>query len=137
MMIQSGLTRARLPLAGALLALVFSVGLAFAVVIRDVAFNPLNLWTIVGGALGGAIVVASPGHARLAAVIVAVAAAPALIGGLGLLYAPSVILLASRRRLIPNRSRKSSDQRHTPEGSSSMPPLNSGSPDRPAADTYE
>ena len=85
-----------------------SLGLLLVVLARPrVGLNPLSGWTIVVG-LTGAVFGARSGRRTLgtAVLLVAAAALPALVGGLGLLYAPALLLLclsgvvASERRPI-------------------------------------
>ena len=76
-------------LAGAVSAVLLITGL-----VRDVGLNLLNGWTIVLGFLAAGLLVARAGRGRVLAawIILVLAMAPALIGGLGLLYLPSLIL---------------------------------------------
>lgn len=100
-------TRGALARAGGWLAIVVSVALLVIVLARDVGLNPLNGWTIGLGLLGGAVAIrAATVTDRVAAtVIVLLAAVPALLGGMGLLYVPSLALIPLGGR----RARRTSD----------------------------
>lgn len=80
---------------GGHLAVLVSIVLAVIVLSRDAGPNWLNGSTIVLGAAGGVLAVVAVNRLQLAAawVVMLLAMAPALIGGLGLLYVPSLILL--------------------------------------------
>jgi hypothetical protein len=73
------------------------------VLYRDVGLNALNGWTILLGLLAGTALITRPDDGRtasVAAVVLLLAILPALVGGLGLLYSPSVALaLAARSQL--------------------------------------
>ena len=88
----------RLPRVGGILAVAVSSLLLVVVLVRDVGVNPLNGWTIFMGAAGGIIAVDTPTPIRLlcAWLMVFLAAGPALVGGFGLLYVPSLVLLPVR-----------------------------------------
>lgn len=77
------------------LAVVVSALLLGIVLVRDVGLNPLNGWTVVLGLAGGAVAMTGTrARSVLAAwVMVLLAALPALVGGLGLLFLPSLALL--------------------------------------------
>jgi polyferredoxin len=80
---------------GGLLAVVVSAVLLLSVVFRGLV-NPLNLWTIVLGAIAGSLALQRrPTRLALlvAVIVLAGAALPALIGGVGWLYLPSMVLL--------------------------------------------
>jgi hypothetical protein len=81
-------------LAGALAGAVSAV-LLVTVLVRDVGLNLLNGWTIVLGFLAAGLLVARAGrgHLLVAWIMLALAMAPALIGGLGLLYLPPLVLV--------------------------------------------
>lgn len=85
---------------GGLLAVAVSSALLVFVLARPVGLNPLNSWTVLLGIIGGLVAVRRPvGTGRwLAALILILALFPALPGGLGLLYLPSLALLG-----VPNR----------------------------------
>lgn len=76
---------------------VFLLGFVFG---RDVGLNVLNGWTIAAGAAGGLMAVARPRPAALfgAEALLVLAMLPAMVGGLGLLYVPSLILIFPLRR---------------------------------------
>ncbi len=79
-----------------ILAIAVSVGLLIMVLWRDVGLNALNGFTIVLGALGGALGIRNrrkPAAVFGAGLILLVAAAPALFGGMGLLFFPSILLM--------------------------------------------
>jgi hypothetical protein len=71
------------------------------VTLSDVGLNPLNAWTIVICGAGG--VMAVQGRLGWALSLVVLGAAPALLGGVGLLYGPSVFLIACAG-LLPVRT---------------------------------
>ncbi|MGH9031926.1 MAG: hypothetical protein ACRDZV_07320 [Acidimicrobiia bacterium] len=77
------------------LAVAVSALLLLAVTGGDVGLNPLNGWTILLGFVAGGLVLArSDGRYRaFAALILILGMLPALIGGVGFLYVPSLILL--------------------------------------------
>jgi hypothetical protein len=80
---------------GGLLAVAVSVVLLVSVVFRGLV-NPLNLWTVLLGAIAGTLALQRrPTRLALFVSIVLLvgAALPALIGGVGYLYVPSIILL--------------------------------------------
>jgi hypothetical protein len=80
---------------GGALSLVVSVALLISVTVRGLV-NGLNLWTIVLGGVAGLLALQprATGRALVVAVALLVGAAlPALIGGIGWLYLPSLILL--------------------------------------------
>ncbi len=90
---------------GGLLAVAVSVVLLVSVVFRGLV-NPLNLWTILLGAIAGTLALQRrPTRLALFVSIVLLvgAALPALIGGVGYLYVPSIILLVVEI-LAPARS---------------------------------
>ena len=64
------------------------------VLVRDVGLNPLNGWTILLGSLGAGLFLirSDPASAFAASLLLLLALLPALIGGLGLLYVPSLVL---------------------------------------------
>jgi len=66
------------------------------VLVRDVGLNPLNVWTILLGFLAAALLWTRPGNGRLlpAWIALMLAMLPALVGGLGLLFLPSLALVA-------------------------------------------
>lgn len=72
-----------------------SVALLGVVLVRDVGLNVLNGWTILQAAAGGLIAITDDGRAaRLTAfALVLLAALPALVGGVALLYLPSLVLI--------------------------------------------
>jgi len=92
----------RLTRVGGTLAVAVSSLLLVVVLVRDVGVNPLNGWTIFMGAAGGIIAAASPTRTRIpcAWLMVFLAALPALVGGFGLLYVPSLVLLPIGRRVV-------------------------------------
>ncbi len=69
-------------------------GVLLVVLVRDVGLNPLNGWTILLGFLGGGLFLRRSDRASAfgASLLLLLGLAPALIGGLGLLYVPSVVL---------------------------------------------
>ena len=79
--------------AGALAAFVSS-GLVVVVIVRDVGFNPLNGWTIVLGFFAAGLFLARSDRASVVAacILLMLAMLPALIGGVGLLYLPALVL---------------------------------------------
>ena len=79
--------------AGALAAAA-SAALLVTVLVRDVGLNVLNGWTIALGILAAGLLLSrrAPGTDVLAVGALVVAMVPALIGGLGLLYLPSLVL---------------------------------------------
>lgn len=79
--------------AGVLAAGVSGV-LLVAVLVRDVGLNPLNGWTILLGFLGAGLLLGRSDRASAlgASLLLLLALLPALIGGLGLLYVPSLVL---------------------------------------------
>ncbi len=90
----------RLVRLGGWLAIEVSLALLAVVLIRDVGLNALNGWTILLGAIGGAVAVrrSSAVSVLVAWFLVFLAMLPALFGGLGLLYVPSLALLLLGRR---------------------------------------
>jgi hypothetical protein len=82
-------------LAGTLAGAV-SAALLVTVLVQDVGFNVLNGWTIVLGFLTAGLLLARAGRGALLAawIILVLAMAPTLVGGLGLLYLPSLVLVA-------------------------------------------
>ena len=76
----------------AVLALVVSLALVAVVVVRDVGFNVLNGWTIVLGLVGCVVLARAQNRVDLlvGAVVLSLGLTPALLGGFGLLYLPSV-----------------------------------------------
>ncbi|MDQ3891337.1 MAG: hypothetical protein M3274_00345 [Actinomycetota bacterium] len=89
--------------AGGWLAILVSVALLVIVLARDVGLNSLNGRTIGLGLIGGAVAIraARVTETVAATVIVLLATVPALLGGMGLLYVPSLVLipLGGRRAL--------------------------------------
>ena len=86
----------RLPrLVGGSLAVAASALLLVIVLVRDVGLNPANGWTITLGFIGGAMAIARAGSVSVLAAwfLVLLASLPALIGGVGLLFVPSLVLL--------------------------------------------
>jgi hypothetical protein len=79
--------------AGALATLASS-GLVVVVVVRDVGLNPLNGWTIVLGFFAAGLLLgrADRASAFVACILLLLAMLPSLIGGLGLLYLPALVL---------------------------------------------
>ncbi|HEV2070728.1 MAG TPA: hypothetical protein VGR26_13125 [Acidimicrobiales bacterium] len=79
--------------AGTLAAGVSGV-LLVVVLVRDVGLNPLNGWTILLGFLGAVLFLRRSDRASAfgASLLLFLALLPALIGGLGLLYVPSLVL---------------------------------------------
>jgi hypothetical protein len=77
------------------LAGVVSAGLLAIVLVRDVGLNPLNAWTILLGFLAAALLWTRASNGRVLAAWIALLLAmlPALMGGLGLLFLPSLVLL--------------------------------------------
>lgn len=81
---------------GGVTSVAVSTGLLVVVLLRDVGLNALNGWTILLGLAAGVAVLLRP-ERRVAAtslVLVVSAMLPALVGGLGLLFVPAVVLLA-------------------------------------------
>ena len=78
-------------IAGGCLAIVVSISLLVVVLHRDVGLNYLNGWTILLGASGG--VLACVGVAIIAVPAIIVAMLPALFGGIGIVYIPSIVLI--------------------------------------------
>jgi hypothetical protein len=76
----------------AVLALVVSLALVAVVVFRDVGFNVLNGWTIVLGLVACVVLARAENRVDLVvgAVVLSLGLTPALFGGFGLLYLPSV-----------------------------------------------
>jgi hypothetical protein len=87
--------RGSLARAGGWLAIFVSVALLVIVLVRDVGLNPFNGWTIGLGLIGGAVAIraATVTETVVATVIVLLATVPALLGGMGLLYVPSLVLI--------------------------------------------
>ena len=87
----------RLSLLGGALSILSSCLLLVVVLTRDVGLNVLNGWTIVLGLAAGLALL--PERLRsvrahtLSQVLLILAAVPALVGGLGLLYIPSFLLV--------------------------------------------
>ena len=79
--------------AGALAAFV-SGGLAVVVFVRDVGLNALNGWTILLGFFAAGLFLARSDRASVfaACILLLLAMLPALIGGLGLLFLPALVL---------------------------------------------
>lgn len=90
--------------AGGFAAIGVSAVLLVVVLVRDVGLNVLNGWTIFLGLAAGVVVLLQPRRPVVVAAIVAVALAmfPALIGGLGLLFLPSLFLLVMSLPRIPD-----------------------------------
>ncbi|HVL89810.1 MAG TPA: hypothetical protein VM841_06195 [Actinomycetota bacterium] len=67
--------------------------LAVVVVVRD-AVNPATVWTIAGGAIAGVMLLRLRSRASdiAASTLLLLAAAPAMIGGMGWLLVPSMML---------------------------------------------
>ncbi|MDP9299325.1 MAG: hypothetical protein M3P43_00265 [Actinomycetota bacterium] len=90
---------------GGLIAVALSAVLLLSVVVRGLV-SPLNLWTVILGAGAGTLALQRR-PTRLALIVSIVllvgAALPALIGGVGYLYVPSIILLVVEI-LAPARS---------------------------------
>lgn len=65
------------------------------VLVRDVGLNPLNGWTIALGLAGGVLAMRASSLAETvaASVLVLLALVPALVGGFGLVYVPSLVLI--------------------------------------------
>lgn len=84
---------------GGALAVVASVALAVIVLVRDVGLNAGNGWTILLGLAAGAVVLAQPARTVVlsAAVVLVLGMLPALFGGMGLVYGPSLTLLVFAR----------------------------------------
>jgi hypothetical protein len=80
-------------LAGGLATLVSGLLLVI-VLVRDVGLNPLNGWTIFLGFLAAGLLLGRSDGASVfaACVVLLLAMIPALIGGLGLLYLPALVL---------------------------------------------
>ena len=78
------------------MAIGVSVALLVLVLARDVGLNPLNGWTIGLGVGGGALAVRAAGltETAAAAMLVLLGMLAALIGGFGLVYLPSLLLIA-------------------------------------------
>lgn len=97
--------------AGGLIGMLMSLGLGVTVLIRDVGINVLNGWTIVLGLTAGLLAVAAPRRPMFvvaAIVITVLGMLPALVGGLGLIYAlPIGMLLAGLPR--PSASTETPD----------------------------
>jgi hypothetical protein len=84
--------------AGTILAILVSVGLTVTVLFRDVRLDLVNLFTIVVGA--GAALLAFVRSDNVPMLVIAdalliVGLLPALIGGMWILYTPSLILLVA------------------------------------------
>jgi hypothetical protein len=102
-MITPGQARRLVKLGGAL-ALAAALALALVVVVRDVGLNVLNLTTVLGAILAGLLLSALPPRTWtlvVAEVPLLVAALPAMIGGLGLLLVPSIVLVCAALLLRP------------------------------------
>lgn len=95
------------PRLGGWLGVGVSLLLLGVVFVRGVGLNVLNGWTIVVGAAAGLLTVAPRRPALVVDfALVLLAMLPALFGGLGLLYLPSLILicpLPSRRPVADQR----------------------------------
>jgi hypothetical protein len=89
--------RIRLGRFGGLLAVGVSLIVGFLVgIVSDVGFNAANLATLLACGIGGAIAATWPASRALVAiglVSVILGMLPALMGGVGLLYVPSVVCL--------------------------------------------
>lgn len=77
------------------MAIVVSVVLLAIVLSRDVGLDPFNGWTIGLGLAGGVLAVRATSLPKrvVAVVLVFFALVPALVGGMGLLYVPSLVLI--------------------------------------------
>ena len=71
------------------------MGLLAIVLVRDVGLNPLNGWTTLLGLLAASLLWTPANDGRLLAAWIALLLAmiPALVGGLGLLFLPSLVLV--------------------------------------------
>jgi hypothetical protein len=81
---------------GTILAILVSIGLTLTVLFRDVGLNPLNLFTIVVAAVAPLLAFLKSDSVpmlTLADGLLILALLPTLIGGVWLLYFPSLILL--------------------------------------------
>jgi hypothetical protein len=80
---------------GGWLAVALSAGLLVWVLARPVGVNLMSAWTIFVGGAAGLWAALRPSLVSLlgAAVLVALAAFPALPGGVGFLYVPSILLM--------------------------------------------
>jgi len=89
----------RLSLLGGVWAAFTSSLLLVVVLTRDVGVNFVNGWTIILGFVAGFVLIPErfpktrPAY-TLAQVLLVLAAAPALVGGFGLLYVPSIVLVS-------------------------------------------
>jgi hypothetical protein len=80
----------------------------------DEGFNVANIATLLAGAIGGGLALRWPNRSLAVAsgaILLLVGAVPALIGGVGLLYLPSIILLVisalkSRSAMMTGRVEK-------------------------------
>jgi hypothetical protein len=78
-------------IAGAL-AITISVVVGVTLPIRDVDLNVVNGWTLVLGAIGGALALSATSRVRCltSVAVIALAAFPALFGWVGWLYVPAI-----------------------------------------------
>lgn len=103
-------------LAGGLATLVSGLLLVI-VLVRDVGLNLLNGWTIFLGFLAAGLLLGRSDRASVFAACLALllALTPALIGGLGLLYVPALVLglsgVVAGGRRDPPRDRRSTAMR--------------------------
>jgi hypothetical protein len=91
---------------GGLIAVFISVVLLASVVFRHLT-NALNLWTIVLGAMGGLLALQQrPTRLglTLCEIFLLAAALPAVMGGVGFLYVPSILLILAEL-LLRTRAR--------------------------------
>ncbi|HSL12418.1 MAG TPA: hypothetical protein VLA82_13995 [Actinomycetota bacterium] len=77
------------------LAVAVAIVVAVSLPLRDVDFNAANLWTLLLGAAGGllAFLARSKGSLAGATVAITLAALPALVGWVGWLFLPSLVIL--------------------------------------------
>ncbi len=87
-------------MAGGVLAISISTAVAISLPIRDVDYNAVNLFTIVGAMLGGSLAIR--GGRRLdgaglgwGTALLFMAIVPAMFGWIGVLYLPSLMLLVA------------------------------------------
>lgn len=71
------------------------------VLVRDVGLNPLSVWTILLGFVAATLLLRSPRSPDLACLLLLAAMLPAMIGGFGLLYLPSLVLAGVANREHP------------------------------------
>lgn len=79
------------------------------VVARGVGINLLNGWTILLGLAAGFLIILRPSElwsGDIALLLLVLAVVPALVGGVGLLYIPSIALIGLARQRNGHRGRR-------------------------------